>query len=259
MEKTNWIGIATLSKKEIGRFFSVYLQTIVAPVMTTFLFYVIFTLAFAGVEGRGSGINGISYIDFLVPGLIMMGMAQNAFANTSSSLVVGKVHGNIIDILMPPLSPAEILTGFVIGGIVRGLVVGCVSICVLVPFIGLTIANPLYLVIFSILGTVMLALLGVLGGIWAEKFDHIAAVSNFIITPLTFLSGTFYSIDRLTPFWQDLAHMNPFFYMIDGFRAGFIGVADMPIVIGVCVLIGVNIILWSVGYLLLNSGYRIKS
>lgn len=259
MEKTNWVGVYTLARKEVGRFLSVYLQTIIAPVMTTLLYYIIFTLAFDGVEGRGSGIEGVSYITFLVPGLIMMGMAQNAFANTSSSIVIGKVQGNIIDVLMPPLSPGEILTGYIAGGVARGVVVGTVSVCILVPFIGLNIANIGYLIIFGVLGTMMLSLLGVIGGIWAEKFDHIAAVTNFIVTPLTFLSGTFYSIDRLTPFWQTLAHANPFFFMIDGFRAGFIGVADMSLTLGICVLIAVNILLWTVAFAMLKTGYRIKT
>lgn len=256
MEKTNWIGIYTLVQREVGRFFAVYLQTIIAPVMTTFLFYVIFTLAFDGLSGRG--IDGVPYMQFLVPGLIMMAMAQNAFANTSSSIVIGKVQGNIIDILMPPLAPWEILTGYVVGGVMRGLVVGVVSILVLVPFIGLTVVHPFYFLIFGILGTMMLALLGVIGGIWSEKFDHIAAVTNFVVTPLTFLSGTFYSIDRLTPLWQDIAHANPFFFMIDGFRAGFIGTADTSVMLGVVVLAFVNIVLWLSALFMLRSGYRIK-
>jgi ABC-2 type transport system permease protein len=257
MEKTNWVGIYTLAQKEVGRFLSVYLQTIVAPVMTTFLFYVIFTLAFDGLAGRG--IDGVPYMQFLVPGLIMMAMAQNAFANTSSSIVIGKVQGNIIDVLMPPLSAWEVLMGYIIGGIARGLIVGTVSVCVLVPFIGLQIANIGILVLYGILGTTMLALLGIVGGIWSEKFDHIAAVTNFVVTPMTFLSGTFYSIDRLNPTWQTVAHANPFFFMIDGFRSGFIGVADMSIPLGVCVLVFLNAVLWFTALTMLRKGYRIKS
>lgn len=256
-EQTNWIGIYTLIQKEVGRFISVYLQTIVAPVMTTFLFYVIFTLAFDGLSGRG--ISGVPYMQFLVPGLIMMAMAQNAFANTSSSLVVGKVQGNIIDILMPPLAPWEVLIGFVVGGVARGVIVGLVSVVVLIPFIGLSIENIWALLIFGVLGTMMLALLGIIGGIWANKFDHIAAVTNFVVMPMTFLSGTFYSIDRLTPLWQDIAHINPFFYMIDGFRSGFIGVSDTPLVTGVIILSAVNIVLWMCALTMLRKGYRIKS
>jgi ABC-2 type transport system permease protein len=257
MEKTNWVGIWTLVQKECGRFLNVYLQTIVAPVVTTFLFYVIFTLAFGGNAGRG--IEGIPYMQFLVPGLIMMAMAQNAFANTASSIVIGKVQGNIIDVLMPPLAPWELLTGYIIGGVCRGLMIGLLSILVLVPFIGIPIHNIGIIAVFGVLGTAMLALLGVVGGIWSDKFDHIAAVTNFVVMPMTFLSGTFYSIDRLPPLWQDIAHANPFFFMIDGFRAGFIGVSDMSLWIGVAVLLVVNIALWTVAYRMLKTGYKIKS
>lgn len=257
MEKTNWIGISALIRREVGRFISVYLQTIIAPVMTTCLFYIIFTLAFDGLAGRG--VAGVPYMQFLVPGLIMMAMAQNAFANTSSSLVIGKVQGTIIDVLMPPLAPWEILTGYMVGGVLRGLTVGLVCVIVLVPFADLSVTNPSALIIYGVLGTGMLALLGIIGGIWAEKFDHIAAVTNFVVTPMTFLSGTFYSIDRLTPFWQNIAHANPFFFMIDGFRSGFIGIHDMPASTGILVLVGVNIALWVIALTMLRKGYRIKS
>ncbi len=257
LETTNWIGIQTLVKREVGRFINVYLQTIVAPVVTTVLFYIIFTLAFGTNAGRG--IAGVPYMQFLVPGLIMMGMAQNAFANTSSSMIIGKMQGNIIDILMPPLSPSEILIGYVIGGVLRGVLIGTVSIIVLVPFVGLTISNPLPIIGFGILGAMMLALLGLVGGMWADKFDHIAAVTNFVVMPLTFLSGTFYTVERLSPFWQDVAHANPFFYMIDGFRSGFIGINDMPLMTGIFVLVGVNSVLWFAAHRMLTTGYKIKS
>jgi ABC-2 type transport system permease protein len=258
LETTNWIGMQTLVKREVGRFLNVYLQTIVAPVVTTVLFYIVFTLAFGSADA-GRGITGVPYMEFLVPGLIMMGMAQNAFSNTSSSMIIGKVQGNIIDILMPPLAPWEILVGYIIGGVLRGLMIGLVSVIVLVPFVGLTIANPLTLFLFAILGCTMLSLLGTIGGMWADKFDHIAAITNFIVMPMTFLSGTFYTVDRLSPFWQDVAHANPFFYMIDGFRSGFIGVADMPLTIGIIVLVITNIILWWTAHRMLVTGYKIKS
>jgi len=257
LETTNWVGIRTLAEKEIGRFLNVYLQTIIAPVVTTFLFYVIFTLAFGGNAGRG--IEGVPYMQFLVPGLIMMGMAQNAFANTASSIVIGKVQGNIIDVLMPPLAPWELLVGYMAGGIFRGMLIGFLSILILVPFIGIPIDNIGIIALFGFLGTSMLALLGVVGGMWSDKFDHIAAVTNFIVMPMTFLSGTFYSIDRLPPLWRDIAHANPFFFMIDGFRAGFLGLSDMPIMIGIMVLLGVNIILWGIAHRMLKTGYKIKS
>ena len=258
MEKTNWIGMTTLVKKEVSRFLNVYLQTIIAPVVTTFLFYVIFTLAF-GAGSSGRGIPGVNYMDFLVPGLIMMGMAQNAFANTSSSLVIGKLQGSIIDILMPPLAPWEILTGFIIGGVLRGLMIGVVSVFVLIPFVGMSVSDFTSLILFGFLGTMMLSLLGVIGGIWADKFDHIAAVTNFIVMPLTFLSGTFYSVTQLPPFWQTVAHANPFFFMIDGFRSGFIGASDMPLMTGYAVLIVVNLLLWWCALTMLRTGYKIKS
>lgn len=257
LETTNWIGIQTLVRREVGRFLNVYLQTIVAPVVTTFLFYIIFTLAFG--ENAGRGIVGVPYMEFLVPGLIMMSMAQSAFANTSSSMIIGKMQGNIIDILMPPLSSSEILIGYVIGGVARGFLIGLVSVIVLVPFVGLTVTNPLALIVFGILGSMMLALLGTVGGMWADKFDHIAAVTNFVVMPLTFLSGTFYSLDRLSPTWQTIAHANPFFYMIDGFRSGFIGVADTPLLIGAAFLVAVNALLWFVAHRMLKTGYKIKS
>jgi len=160
---------------------------------------------------------------------------------------------------MPPLAPWEILVGYIIGGVMRGMIVGMVSVLILVPFVGLSVVNPLSLIVFGILGAGMLALLGVVGGIWSDKFDHIAAVTNFVVMPLTFLSGTFYSIDRLSPFWQDLAHANPFFYMIDGFRSGFIGVSDMPLMIGVVFLVVVNAVLWFTAHRMLKTGYKIKS
>ena len=257
LETTNWIGIKTLVQKEVGRFLNVYLQTIIAPVVTTILFYIIFTLAFGNNAGRG--IAGVNYMEFLVPGLIMMSMAQSAFANTSSSLVIGKVQGNIVDILMPPFAPWEILLGYMVGGVLRGMIIGLVSTLILVPFVGLTVVNPLSLIIFGVLGTSMLALLGIVGGIWSDKFDHIAAVTNFVVMPLTFLSGTFYSIDRLSPLWQNIAHGNPFFYMIDGFRSGFIGIADMPLVVGGIFLLAVNAVLWFTAHRMLKTGYKIKS
>jgi len=257
MEKTNWIGIKTLVEKECGRFLNVYLQTIVAPVVTTFLFYVIFTLAFGGNSGRG--IDGIPYMQFLVPGLIMMGMAQNAFANTASSIVIGKVQGNIVDVLMPPLAPWELLSGYFVGGVFRGMLIGLCSMVVLVPFIGIPVENILPIIIFGILGTGMLSLMGIVGGIWSDKFDHIAAVSNFIVMPMTFLSGTFYSIERLPALWQDIAHANPFFFMIDGFRAGFIGVSDTSLWISGVFLVIVNIVLWFAALTMIRKGYKIKS
>lgn len=252
----NYTGLATLVKREVGRFLKVYSQTILAPVVTTLLFFTVFALAFGGAE-RMAG--DIPFLQFLAPGLIMMAMAQNAFSNTSSSLIIGKVQGNIIDILMPPLSSAEILAGYLIGGVLRGLCVGLVAIVILGIFVHLPMASVLQIFVFAFLGNMMMATLGMIAGIWAEKFDHIAAFTNFFVTPLTFLSGTFYSIDILPEPWHLLALYNPFFYMIDGFRNGFTGHADAYILPGFVMLCAVNILLVGLAYWMLRSGYKIKS
>ena len=217
----NWLGLWTLTGKETGRFLKVYAQTIAAPVITTLLFYAVFALALGGNQRM---IGDVPYLRFLAPGLIMMSMAQNAFANTSSSIVISKVQGNIVDVLMPPLSPIEFTLGYTLGGIARGLAVGSVSVLALAGITDMTITHPFYLLYHALMGSMMLALLGIIGGIWSDKFDHLATVQNFIIMPATFLSGTFYSADRLPEAGAFVCHLNPFFYMIDGFRYGFIGI-----------------------------------
>lgn len=252
----NHIGLLTLMKREIERFLNVYLQTIIAPVITTLLFYTIFALAFGGVARE---VNGVPFLQFLAPGLIMMTMVQNAFANTSSSIVISKVQGNIVDVLLPPLSDLELYIGFTAGSVTRGLIVGFVTGVVVSLFVPVTVASWALAVSFAILGTMMLGSLGLAAGIWSEKFDHIAAVTNFIVTPLTFLSGTFYSIESLPEMWRGLAHYNPFFYMIDGFRAGFIGQADSDPMLGIAVLISINIGLAVLIFWMLRTGYKIKS
>lgn len=252
----NRIGLQTLIGKEVGRFVNVYTQTIVAPVITTLLFYAVFALAFGGITRT---IGDIAYLSFLAPGLIMMTMVQNSFANTSSSMVIAKVQGNIVDILMPPLSPAELYWGYVIGGVVRGLCVGAVVGLVVYIFVGIEIHALWAIIAFAFLGTMMLSSIGLAAGIWSQKFDHIAAVTNFVVTPLTFLSGTFYSITQLPPFWQNLALYNPFFYMIDGFRYGFIGHADGNVVVGLFFLIGINVFLTVMTWLMIKTGYKIKT
>ncbi len=252
----NHIGLLTLIKREIDRFVNVYLQTIIAPVITTLLFYTIFALAFGGVARQ---VGDIPFLEFLAPGLIMMVMVQNAFANTSSSIVISKVQGNIVDILLPPLSDLEIYIGFTVGAISRGLVVGLVTGIVMSFFVPISIASWGLVIAYAVLGTMMLGSLGLAAGIWSEKFDHIAAVTNFIVTPLTFLSGTFYAVESLPPMWQGLAHYNPFFYMIDGFRSGFIGQADSNPVIGIAVLVGINLFLALLSFAMLRTGYKIKS
>ncbi len=252
----NFIGLLTLVQKETGRFLNVYMQTVLAPLVTLFLFLVVFMLALGG-EGRV--ILGMPYLHFLAPGLLMMAMAQNAFANSSSSLIIAKVQGTIVDVLMPPLSPFELLCGYVIGALVRGLMIGVAGLIVLEVFLNLPIHQPFLIIIFAILGNLLMGLLGVLAGLWSEKFDHMAAVTNFIVTPLTFLSGTFYALDALPFMWQQVALLNPFFYMIDGFRAGFIGIPEASPVTGMVVLASVSGLLGLICWWLLKTGYKIKS
>ncbi len=252
----NWIGFSTLYAREVRRFFKVATQTVVAPVVTTLLFLVIFLLALGG-GGRASG--SLSFAEFLAPGLVIMSVMQNAFANTSSSLVISKVQGNIVDILMPPLSGGELTLAYALGGVTRGLVVGAVVTLATWCFVPLRIHDLSAVVFYAIAASLLLSMLGILGGIWAEKFDHMAAMTNFVVTPLSMLSGTFYSVDRLPENWRFVAHLNPFFYMIDGFRYGFTGQADFPLAIGVVVLVVVNGALLLLCFRLVASGYRLKA
>jgi len=254
--RVNWLGLWTLYQKEVRRFLKVFVQTVAAPMVTSLLFLLVFTLAL----GRGDMvIGGVSYSEFLAPGLIMMAIAQNAFANTSSSIVVAKVQGNIVDTLMPPLGPAELTAGFALGGVTRGLAVGCSTLLAMWLFVPVTFAHPEFVLFHALSAALLLSLLGIIGGIWADKFDHIAAVTNFVIVPLTFLSGTFYSTERLPGIWYELAHVNPFFFMIDGFRYGFIGHADAPPLAGIAVMTGCNLALLAVSYTMLKSGYKLKA
>lgn len=252
----NVVGLQTLIKKEVGRFMNVYTQTVVAPVVTTLLFYAVFALAFGGIART---IGETPYLVFLAPGLVMMTMVQNAFANTSSSMIVSKIQENIVDILMPPLSSTELYLGFIIGGICRGVFVGAVVITVMSVFVGLSIHSITHVIAFGVLGTMMLASIGLVAGIWSQKFDHISAVTNFLVTPLTFLSGTFYSISQLPETWHKLALYNPFFYMIDGFRYGFIGYSDGNVMIGLAMLVVANALLAVLILWMLRSGYKIKT
>jgi len=252
----NVIGFLTLSRREVQRFLNVYMQTIIAPAVTTLLFFTVFALAFGGAERE---VAGMPFLEFLGPGLVMMGMAQNAFANTSSSLVISKVQGNIVDVLMPPLSSLELVMGFLCGAVLRGVIVGIVTVSVLGLFVHLPLYSLGRIAVFGLLGPMMLGLLGIIAGLWSDKFDHMAAFTNFVIMPLTFLSGTFYSIEALPGFWRDLGHFNPFFYMIDGFRSGFIGHADGDALIGALVLVVINAVLFLTAWLMIKTGYKIKS
>lgn len=252
----NWRGLWTLYIREIRRFYKVGTQTLAAPVVTSLLFFAIFSVA---LDGTARTVGSVSFAAFLAPGLIMMAVLQNAFANTSSSLLVSKIQGNIIDVLMPPLSPAELTVGYVAGGVTRGVAVGLATGVAMWLFVGLRIHDPLAIVFFVVAASAMLSLLGLIGGIWAVKFEHIAAMTNFVIVPLSFLSGTFYSLDRLPGVGQDVARFNPFFYAIDGFRYGFIGRADSELWLSVVVLFAVDAVLFAAVYRLFATGYKLKS
>lgn len=252
----NWLGLWTLYLKEVRRFLNVYTQTIAAPVVTTFLFLAVFSLAL----GRGAEIiDGVPYSQFLAPGLVMMAMTQNAFVNTSSSLVISKVQGNIVDLLMPPLSPGEVTLALTAAGVTRGLLVGVVTGVAMVPFVQIVPQHPGFILFHALAASTMLSLLGLVGGLWSEKFDHMHAISNFVISPLAFLSGTFYTTTRLPEAWQTVAHLNPFFYMLDGFRYGFIGHADGDLGIGIAIMVGMCLALSFAAYTLIRTGYRLKS
>jgi len=247
----------------VRRFLKVQTQTVWAPAVTTLLFLVIFTVAL-GRTGRE--MLGVSFATFVAPGLIMMGMMQNAFANSSFSLLAGKIQGTIIDLLMPPLSEAELMIGIIAASITRAIMVGvAVALAMaLWPGVDLMATHPWAIVWFGLMGSTMLALLGLMASIWAEKFDHAAAVTNFVVAPLSLLSGTFYVIGNLAPAFQAISRANPFFYMISGFRFGFIGESDIgntnEAVIGAAVGAGVlNLVLGFVTYRLLKSGWKIKS
>ena len=252
----NWIGLRTLYMREVRRFSKVYTQTIIAPVVTTLLFLAVFSLALGGSHRV---VAGLSFTQFLAPGLIMMAITQNAFANTSSSIMVSKVQGNIVDILMPPFTANELWLALIMGGASRGIVVGIAVGMSMTFFVDLGLHAPAYIIVHALLASVMLSQLGMIGGIWAEKFDHMAAITNFIITPLAFLSGTFYSIQRLPETIQTIAHFNPFFCMIDGFRYGVTGHADGNLTAGLVIMIGVNAKLWLVCTRMLHNGYKLKA
>jgi ABC-2 type transport system permease protein len=254
----NWLGIQTLYVKEVRRFFKVQMQTVWAPAITTLMFLGIFTLALGSAKGE---VLGVPYAAFLAPGLIIMGMVQNAFQNSLSSIIIAKVQGTIVDVLMPPLSHGELLFCYAAGAVTRGWAVGiAIWLAMLLwPGVDVSVAHPLQVFYFGTAGTLMLGLLGVLTGIWADKFDHGAAVTNFLVQPLTLLSGTFYAVDRLPPAMQSILHANPFFYMIDGFRAGFIGTAEAPVAVGAAIVGILCLLLWFACYALLKSGWKLRA
>jgi ABC-2 type transport system permease protein len=252
----NLIGLQTLYLKEVRRFLKVPGQTLAAPVVTTLMFLLIFSLAL-GRSGRMVG--ALPFLEFLAPGLVMMALIQSAFANTSSSLLIAKIQGNIVDLLMPPLRPGELMLGLVAGGVTRGLLVALAVTLSLSPFVSIVPAHPLLVLYYAFAGALMMALLGLLGGLWAEKFDQMAALTNFLITPLSFLSGTFYAIAQLPGPVQVIAHLNPFFYLIDGMRYGFTGHADGAIWLGMSAVLLVDLALWLLAQNLIARGWRLKA
>lgn len=256
MGSINWIGVATLCKREIWRFFKVFNQTILAPVITTLLFLAIMVLA---LGGNHRVIGGLAFDRFVAPGLIMMAVVQNAFANTSSSLILSKIQGTIVDLLMPPFTGAEITFSLVMGGVVRGLSVGAAVTMAIYFFVPFSL-HDVWLALFHVVAaSTMMALIGVLTGIWSQSFDQVATITNFIITPLAFLSGTFYSIQALPDVWRQLCYFNPFFYMIDGFRYAMTGHADGHVGVGMAVMLTANVLLWALTQRLITKGYRLKN
>ena len=248
-------GLAALLYKELLRFWKVSFQTVAAPILTALLYLMIFGHV---LEDHVRVYDRLPYSAFLVPGLVMMSMLQNAFANSSSSLIQSKVTGNIVFVLLPPLSYVEFFAAYVLAAVVRGLVVGAGVLLVTVPFAHLTIAHPVWAALFAVVGTAALGSMGVIAGVWAEKFDQLAGFQNFVIVPFTFLAGVFYSIHSLPAFWQQVSRFNPFFYMIDGFRYGFLGVSDMAPLASLGISVVFLAVLSAVTLVLLRSGYRLR-
>jgi ABC-2 type transport system permease protein len=263
IHRVNWIGLSTLYMKEVRRFFKVQTQTVWAPAITTLLQLVIFTLAL----GRGGReVLGVPFATFVAPGLIVMAVMQNAFQNSSFAFLAGKMQGTIVDFLMPPLTEAELMLGMIAAAVTRGVLVGCALALIMSfwPGVSLAVAHPWAVVWFGLMGAVFLSFFGLFSSIWAEKFDHNAAITNFLVTPLTMLSGTFYVISNLAPIFQIVSRANPFFYVISGFRFGFIGQSDIgdtnqAVLHGAIGLGLFNALLGTITYFVLKSGWRLKS
>jgi ABC-2 type transport system permease protein len=249
------VGFRTLFYKETLRFWKVATQTIAAPIVTSMLYLLIFGHV---LEGKVEMLEGVSYTAFLVPGLVMMSVLQNAFANSSSSLIQSKITGNLVFILLPPLSHWEIISAYVSASVVRGIAVGAGVFIITAWFADLVFAAPLWIIVFAFLGAAILGTMGVIAGIWAEKFDQLAAFQNFLIMPATFLAGVFYSIKKLPPFWLAVSHFNPFFYMIDGFRYGFFGKSDVSPWTSLAIVSVSFAVLAAVAVNLLKRGYKLR-
>ena len=254
--RVNWLGTWTLVRREISRFMNVWSQTVMAPLINACLFLMIFTIAIGSQRGD---VMGVPFMTFLAPGILTMTVIQNAFANTSSSLASAKVQGNIVDTLMPPLSAAELVAGYIGGAVARGALVAVVIALGAVLFLGVGMQNLVWVVVFVFLGSVLMGGLGMIAGIYANKFDQLSAISNFLITPLAFLSGTFYSIEALPPVMQTLSHANPFFYIIDGVRIGMIGVSDSSPWIGLLVVGLACFVVLGICLRWMHTGYRLKA
>jgi len=252
----NWIGFWTLYKKEVLRFLIVIIQTVISPLVTSLLFLLVLSIAIGNERGE---VLGFPFITFLAPGLIAMQVIQQAFSHSSSSIMIGKIQGNIVDILYAPLTAGEITLAINLAACTRSLMIAVVCIIVFSFFVDLKFHSFVYIFIFTLLGSFILSSLGIIIGLWAEKFDHMASATNFIIVPLSFLSGTFYSIDRLPDTLKNISEMNPFFYIIDGFRYGFLGTSDGSIQFGLIYLIALSCIVWFASYILFKKGYKIKS
>lgn len=251
----NWLGLRTLIEREVKRFIKVGMQTVFAPLVQTLLFMMVFSL----VRGGNWPDTTRPYVDGLAAGLVMMSIISNAFQNSSSSLTIAKVQGNSVDFLMPPLSAFELTTAFILGAAARGILVGVVGLVAVAWIANVVPLHPMIAIYYAFVGAVIFGAIGLLGGIWAEKFDHLAAVTNFIIVPLTFLSGTFYSTDGLPEGIRAFAHANPVFFLMDGFRFAFIGAHDASLAIGAIVsgllAVALSVACWA----MLNSGYRLRS
>lgn len=254
--RVNWLGTWTLTRREVRRFMNVWSQTIMAPLINAGLFLIIFTIAIGSQRGD---VMGVPFMTFLVPGILTMTVIQNAFANTSSSLASAKVQGNIVDTLMPPLSAAELVTGYIGGAVARGALVAVVIGIGAVILLGVGMQSPLWVIVFVLLGSILMGGLGMIAGIYANKFDQLSAISNFLVTPLAFLSGTFYSIEALPPFMQVLSHANPFFYIIDGVRFGMIGVSDSSPWVGLLVVSAACVVVLGICLRWMQTGYRLKA
>mgnify|MGYP000501226369 CR=1 FL=1 len=254
--RVNWQGTFTLAEREVRRFMNVWSQTVMAPLINAGLLLMIFTIAIGPQRGD---VMGVSFMTFLAPGILIMTVIQNAFANTSSSIASAKVGGNIVDTLMPPLSAGELLVGYILGALARGWLVAFVIALGSYVFLGVGLTHPLWFVVFVTLGSAFMGGLGMIAGIFANKFDQLSAIQNFLVTPLAFLSGTFYSINALPPVMQSMSHANPFFYIIDGVRFGTLGVSDSDPWLGLAVVTFCCVVVLGIVWNWLRTGYRLKA